>query len=72
MKENKQTICDALAFTLHFTRNQYDIEKLLYVHDPILDLELVKIKWSNGSSKKVNVTGDSGTAMIRDIMRAID
>ena len=66
--ENKYVICDALCETLKLTRNQEDIELLLY--DEVK--EIVTIKWINGSTRTVNVAMDFGTAMIRDIMRVID
>ena len=42
--------------------------------DVILDdgTEIVTIRWIGGTYKRVNVTMDSGTAMIRDIMKRID
>lgn len=68
--EDKQNICDLLCKTLQATRNHHDLVALKY---EILDnnYELVTIQWENGF-QKVNVSMDSGTAMIRDIMRAID
>ena len=66
--ENKHVICGALCQTLKLTRNQYDLDSLTY--DEVK--EVVIIKWNNGATKTVNVAMDPGTAMIRDIMKAID
>lgn len=54
--ENRQKICDLLLLTLKATRSK----------------ESVIIKFSNGSEKRVNVAGDSGTALISDVMRKIN
>ena len=68
--EDKQNICDLLGKTLQATRNHHDLVALKY---EILDndKELVTIQWENGF-QKVNVSMDSGTAMIRDIMHACE
>lgn len=68
--ENKQEICNLLAETLRATRNQHDLLELNYERIGS-DTEIVTIVWEGGE-QKVNVSMDSGTAMIRDIMRAID
>ena len=64
--ENKQDILDALVECLRLTRDQYDLEQLIY--DP--DQETVTIAWANGGTT-VNVAMDSGIAMIRDVLRAM-
>ena len=68
--ENKDLICNELAKLLKLTRNQSDLKALKY---EILDNveEIVTVEWEGGR-KVVGVSMDSGTAMIRDIMRAID
>ena len=66
--ENKQLICDYLLKTLQQTRNQSDLVQLSYEHEH----EIVIAGWNNGGSRIINVAMDSGTAMIRDIMRALD
>lgn len=70
--EDKQAICDALAATLRLTRNHSDLDRLEYENDKKHDVEFVTIRWNGGTSRKVNVSLDSGTAMIRDIMKVID
>ena len=69
--EDKQAICIALAETLRLTRYNSDLVCLIY---EMLDdgTEIVTIRWIGGTYKRVNVTMDSGTAMIRDIMKRID
>lgn len=69
--EDKDMICKELAKLLKLTRNQSDLKALRY---EILDYgeEIVTVEWESGSRKVVGVSMDSGTAMIRDIMRAID
>lgn len=66
MSENKQAICDKLAEALKITRNCYDLTDIEYdVKAEVAVLHFV------GGDVKVNVAMDSGTAMIRDIMRAV-
>lgn len=69
--ENKQEICDLLLKALQATRNLSDLDDLMYLR-PHEDFEIVIATFSNGHQKKINVSLDSGTAMIRDIMRHID
>lgn len=66
--ENKQLICNYLLKTLQHTRNQLNLTQLKY--DP--DREIVTAVWANGAVKNINVAMDSGTAMIRDIMRVLE
>lgn len=71
MHEDKQKICDLLCETLKATRGQHDVVALKY---EILDNddERVTIEYEQGGSRQVNVSMDSGVAMIRDIMRACE
>lgn len=66
--ENKQLICDLLCKALQQTSDQDDLERLEY--DP--QTEIVTARWSGDISKRINVAMDSGRAMIRDIMRALN
>ncbi len=68
--EDKPYICSFLLLVLHQTRNGQDIVGLDYEKQE--NEERVIIRYSSGGKKKVNVSMDSGTAMIRDIMNAID
>lgn len=65
-REDKQAICDALTATLLLTRNCADLIGIKY--DP--EKELATVAFTGGTIR-VNVAMDSGTAMIRDIMRQI-
>ena len=69
--EDKQVICNALAETLKLTRNHQDLDDLYYMTEANGD-EIVRVQWMNGAHRNVNVSMDSGMAMIRDIMKAID
>ena len=69
--EDKKTICELLCLALQATRNQDDLVSLDYVLEDNGD-EIVQVKWKSGGRKQINVTLDSGTAMIRDIMYSID
>ena len=67
MKENKQEILDLLLPALQKTRNLYDLAALEY--DPVK--ELVYAKFASGFQKIANVAMDSGTSMIRDVIKQI-
>ena len=67
--EDKQRICDLLEEALKATRDQRDLKALVY-NSLGPDNAMVSIVYENGS-KKVNVSMDSGIAMIRDILKAI-
>lgn len=64
--ENKQDILDALVECLRLTRDQHDLEQLIYDEDQ----EIVTIAWESGGTT-VNVACDSGIAMIRDVLNAM-
>lgn len=72
MEEDKQKICDALAEALKLTRNHTNLDRIEYENNENLGMEFATIYWNGGMLERTNVTMDSGTAMIRDIMRAID
>lgn len=65
--EDKQKICNELLQTLKQTRGFYDLVSLKYEHESAH--ELVVATFSNGYQKVANVTADSGTAMIIDIIK---
>lgn len=67
--ENKQLICDLLCAALKVTRDQQDLQSLTY-HYNGPDDQMVTIAWSEGGTS-VNVSMDSGIAMIRDILKAL-
>ena len=73
MKENKTEITTALFKALKLTRAGEDIESMEYVNDPnSLGREHVVIHYQNGYMKRVNVSGDSGKALINDVMKEVN
>lgn len=67
MNENKQEICKALLSVLKMTRNLYDLESLEFSPDT----EIVTATFTSGYKKYANVCMDSGTSMIKDILKQI-
>ncbi|MBQ8919108.1 MAG: hypothetical protein IJ056_03255 [Acidaminococcaceae bacterium] len=65
--ENKQHICDLLLKTLQATSNAHDLVSLKYEKTPLH--EIVVATFQSGGYRRINVAMDSGTAMIRDIMK---
>lgn len=70
MHEDKQKILDLLLPALQATRNLYDLVSLKYVWCSDSEQHVVAT-FENGHMKKVNVSLDSGTAMISDVVRWI-
>lgn len=67
--EDKQHILDLLLPALQATRDLKDVSKLEYKKDCS---EIVTVEYSSGKeSDIVYVGGDSGVALINDVMRAI-
>lgn len=69
MGENKQLICDLLCKTLQATRYGDNIECIAY--KPERYIETAEVRFSGENVLKVNVTLDSGIAMIRDILKGL-
>lgn len=67
--EDKQLICNLLCAALQATRDQRDLKSLTY-HRQGPDDEMVTIAWDEGGTS-VNVSMDSGIAMMRDILQAL-
>lgn len=65
--ENKQKILDLLLPALQETRNLDDLKELKLIKEE----EFVVAKFQNGGKKRVNVSCDSGTTMIKDILNEI-
>lgn len=65
--EDKQKILDKLLPALQETRNLHDLVSLEYC----ADRELVYAKFASGFQKIANVAMDSGTSMIRDVIKQI-
>lgn len=70
MEEDKRLICDLLLVALQKTRDLWDLEALNYERFDS-DTEFVTAVFENGGKRKINVSMDSGVAMIRDIMKNI-
>ena len=68
--EDKTKICEMLLPVLQHTRNLSDLADLKY-EKRIDGFEVVTATYTNGFSREVNVSLDSGTAMISDIIRQI-
>lgn len=62
--EDKQRICDLLLPALQATSNLFDLVALTYD----AGTELVTATFASGGTKIANVSADSGTSMIRDII----
>ena len=67
MKENKQEICNSLCATLRRTRDQRDLVSLTFDEN----LEIVTAKYADGDEKEISVWGDSGVALIKDIIEEL-
>ena len=68
MNEDKQQICNLLCEALQATRGAWDLDRFDF--DP--KKETVTAVFFGGGTWVINVLLDSGTAMIRDIMRHLD
>lgn len=72
MMEDKQIICDKLLATLQATRGGSDLESIQYEVSKDGIVEIVTLTHTGGWQKRINVSADSGVAMIRDVMKWID
>ena len=77
--ENKQEIADKLCETLKLTRQYHDIDRIR-ITEAITTTESgtyideyaeVYIKHNDVPYKRIDITADSGTAMIHDIMKRL-
>lgn len=69
-RENKQTICDWFTAALVHTRQCRDLMLLTYEKNEETQEETVTAHFP-GETVKINVTIDSGIAMMKDILRAL-
>lgn len=67
MMEDKQKILDLLLPALQATRNLFDLVSLQYDGKN----EIVVATFDSGYIKTANVAMDSGTAMIKDLIKQI-
>ena len=65
--ENKQEILNLLLPALQATRNLFDLASLEFDRER----EEVIATFANGHTKRANVALDSGTAMIKDVLKQI-
>ena len=68
MEEDKQKICDLLVPVLQATAAGKRLTALEYECDQRKHRETVTIRFQGIPQQKANVTGDSGVAMIYDIL----
>lgn len=59
-----------LCRALRATRDQSDLEEILY-RQIANDNEIVTLVYSNGHKRSINVSMDSGVAMVRDVLRGV-
>lgn len=67
MNENKQEICTSLCTTLQKTRDQRDLLSLTFDEN----LETVTAEYADGEKKEISVWGDSGIALIKDVIEEL-
>lgn len=67
LEEDRQLICMRLTEVLQLTRALWDLEELVYDDKK----GAVRAYFANGGGKTANVAGDSGVAMIKDILKQI-
>lgn len=75
MGEDKLQITKSLFHTLKMTRAGENLLSCEYFADPSDDRhyeEFVLLRWKGGVSKKICVTGDSGVALITDVVRRVE
>lgn len=65
--ENYQAICNALCRTLRQTRQYDDLYWLEHIQDG--HKRYVIAEFTNGNIRIINVSLDSGIAMIKDILK---
>jgi len=70
MKEDKKKILYNLLQTLKSTRAGEDIEDIIYYNMVSLG-EYVDVVYDTGFIRRIDVTADSGIAMIRDICKEV-
>lgn len=69
--EDKQKILDAFCKVLQMTRSCSDLVDIIYSISDESGLECAILAFKYGD-RMVNITGDSGTAMLKDVLKAVD
>ena len=67
--EDKAKICKMLVPVLQATDNLFDLVDLEYERKANGYEEIVTALFANGAEKIINVSADSGTAMICDVIK---
>ena len=71
MKENTFILCQRLLKLVQATRAGADVVDIEYFGNEFTDDAHVDITWASGFTKRVDVTADSGIAMIKDVLEHI-
>ena len=71
MKEDKRKICELLLQTLQSTREYRDLVDLEYHDNEYTDDAYIYARFASGPVTRINVSLDSGSAMIRDILKCL-
>lgn len=71
MKENTFIICQRLLKLVEATRAGSDVVDIEYYDNEYTDDAHVDITWANGQIVRIDVTCDSGIAMIKDVLEQI-
>ena len=66
MEENKEKVTEKLLEALKYARIGADIKSMEYKKENCD--EYVTVTYDNGYSKRINVTADSGKALIADVI----
>jgi len=70
-REDKREICEKLLQVLQATRHMDDLMDLEYSGTLTCGEEYVTALFRNGSRKTINITYDSGYALIQDVMEGL-
>ena len=69
--EDKALITEKLKELLQLTYSGHDIESMTYERLEDKDMEYVHITYTGGSTQRINVTWDSGIALIHQVVEAV-
>ena len=67
--ENKPKILKHFHMALQETRGAKDLQNIRLMKNKNTGDEIAMLEFSNGHKRAVNVTADSGIAMLRDILK---
>ena len=69
IKKQKKEICRKLEDLLRSTRAHSDLKRLEYIYHKDTKEEEVLVTYATGFKRKINVSGDSGMALINDVIK---